>query len=406
MNKTQIVIIGGGYAGVITALRLAGKDRGKRADVTLINAVDTFTQRIRLHQLATDQPLRQYPIPRLLGKRNVNFVQGWVTDINLDQHTVQVNLPDGAARTVLYDKLVYALGSIPATVNIPGVAEHTYSVGSREEAAALRQRLQQVEPGSRVVVVGGGLTGIETVTEIAEAYPQLQVHLVTAGAVGEKLSGHGRDYLMKVFETLHIGVYEQTRVQAVEDGALFTADGQRIAFDVAVWGGSFVAAPLARAVGLPVNARGQILVDPYLRAISHPDVYVAGDAAAFVTQPGAPIRMACATAMPMGTQVGDNLLAVLNDQPQQRFHFNYFLQCISLGRDRGLVQFVRPDDTALERTLTGSAGALVKELICQFTVRSMQLERMLPGTYTWPGKGKIPVDAPHNQPVSEPVQHL
>ena len=390
MNPKRIVIIGAGYAGVMAALRLAGKDRKRQAQVTLVNASDAFVERIRLHQVAANQTLPQRSIRKLLGKRPVEFVQGWVSELDLDQHIVHVDA-QGETREIGYDTLVYALGSVAAKSSVPGVAEHTYGIGNKAEAAALRERLADTKAGSRVAVVGGGLTGIETVTEIAETYPQLRVSLVTAGVPAKGFSDRGQAYLVQTFEQMGIAVRAHTAISSVEAGMLHTQTGEPIPFDVGIWCGSFEAVPLAREAGLAVNTKGQVLVDPYMRSISHPDVYAAGDSAAPVIEPGAPIRMACATSLPMAAHVADNVLALVKDRPQQPFSFHYGGQCVSLGRSRGIVQLVRPDDSPTEQVLPGVVGRVIKEMICQFAFRSLPAERMFPGVYMWLGKGKKPV---------------
>ncbi|PJF21090.1 MAG: FAD-dependent oxidoreductase, partial [Phototrophicales bacterium] len=86
----HVLILGGGYAGMMAALRLTAKLRAHKDDIhiTLINASDTFTERIRLHQAAVGKPLPQYSIPKMLKKRNIQFIQGWVTAIEPNQHQV------------------------------------------------------------------------------------------------------------------------------------------------------------------------------------------------------------------------------------------------------------------------------------------------------------------------------
>lgn len=389
MNPKRIVIIGAGYAGVIAALRLAGKDRKRQLQITLVSASDVFVERIRLHQLATNQNLPQHSIPKLLGKRPVNFVQGWITGLDPERHIVHVDV-QGEAQEIGYDNLVYALGSVAAKSRIPGVAEYTYGIANKAEAAALRERLAQAQPGSRVAVVGGGLTGVETVTEIAEAYPQLHVSLVTAGTPAAGLSSRGQMYVGNTLLEMGVHVHKHTRIARVEAGLLHPETGATIPFDIGVWCGSFEASPLARQAGLAVNTIGQVLVDPYMRSVSHLEVYAAGDSAAFVVDPGAAMRMACATALPMGAHVADNVLALVKGQPEQPFNFNYVVQCISLGRSRGLLQFVRPDDSPKEAALPGRMGAVVKEMICQFAFRSLPMERLFPGSHMWLGMGKQP----------------
>lgn len=385
-KKTSVVIIGAGYAGLMTALRLAGKHRPGTAEFTLVNASDGFIERIRNHQVAAGGPIRPHPIRKLLGKRPVKFVQGWVHALDLDERVVHVDV-QGESQRIGYDYLVYALGSEAARPALPGLSQHAFGIANAAQSLALRDRLAQLSSGAQVAVIGGGFTGIETATEIAESYPQLQVSLVTAGELGAGLSVKGQTYLASALAQLGIRVVKHTRVDAIRHDAIETGDGGRIHSDASVWAGSFVAPPLAREAGLAVNHKGQVLVDHYLRAVSHPEVFVAGDAAEPVEDPGAPMRMACAVALPMGAHVADNLLAVLGGCTPQPFHFHYTVQCVSLGRRRGLLQFVHGDDSPRERIWTGAMGALAKELICQYAFRSLQLERIAPGAQTWAGKG-------------------
>lgn len=378
-SKHKIVIIGGGYAGLIAALRLAGKAAGN-AEITLINAREGFVQRIRNHQVAAQQDIRHYSIPKLLGRRPVRFVQGRVTAIDLDQRTATVD----SGEIIAYDKLVYALGSVAAKPDIPGVSEHAYGIGNIDEAEALRERVASLSAGAQAVVIGGGLTGIETATELAESRPDLRVRLVTESVVGKGLSERGRAYIRQTFAGLNLDLQEHTRVQKIEADQLFTEEGRRIPFDAAIWAGSFGVPSLAREAGLAVNAIGRVQVDSLLRSVSHPDVYAVGDTAAFVDR--TPLRMACATAFSTGAHAADNLAAWVVGKPQQPFSVHYSGQCISLGRNRGLLQFTDKDDIAQERIITGFAAKLIKESICRGTIWGLKLERSVPGALRWPGQ--------------------
>jgi NADH dehydrogenase FAD-containing subunit len=375
MTQTQIAIIGAGYAGMIAALRLA---KQTDAQVTLVNATDVFVERIRLHEVAAGSSKVFHPLAPLLAGTGIRFVQGRVTHLDPTHKTLTIDTQAG--NPMRYDKLIYALGSRVNIDSVPGVREHAHSLDPAM-AAQLHETLQALPVGARVVVCGGGLTGIEGASEIAEAYPQLRVELVTRESFGERLSASGRDYLRQAFARLGIAVREGISVQVVQAGALVTTSGT-IPFDVCLWAGSFVAHGLAREAGLAVNANGQVIVDNYLRSVSHPDIYAAGDAAWVKNYPYA-IRMGCVTALPMGAHVAANLRALLNGQPQQAFRFGYPGQCISLGRHDALVQLTRRDDDMRERIITGRVGALVKEFICRYTWTILQIERRLPGLYTY-----------------------
>jgi NADH dehydrogenase FAD-containing subunit len=375
MTQIHIVIIGAGYAGMIAALRLA---KQPDAQVTLVNASPVFVERIRLHEVAAGSSKAFHPLAPLLAGTGIGFVQGRVTQLDPIDKTLAIDTQTD--KPMRYEKLVYALGSRVNIDSVPGVRQHAYSL---DPAASqrLHEALQLLPAGARVVVCGGGLTGIEGATEIAEAYPHLRVELVTRDGFGERLSANGQAYLRQVFARFAITVREGVNVEAVDAGALVTTAGN-IPFDLCLWAGSFVAHGLAREGGLAVNASGQIIVDDTLRSISHSDIYAAGDAA-WIEGHLYPIRMGCVTALPMGAHVAANLRALLKGQAQQSFRFGYPGQCISLGRHDALVQLTGRDDGMREQIVTGRAGASVKEFICRFTWGTLQIERRMPGVYRY-----------------------
>lgn len=379
----RIVVVGGGYAGMIAALRVAGRTR-QRAAVTLVNGSDTFVERIRLHQAATGPAVIAHPIRRMLRGTGVAFMRGWVRGLHPEQRVVQVETDAGAV-FLPYDCLIWAPGSSVDMETVPGVREHAHALGGDAAAHALRRALPEMATmGGRLIVCGGGLTGIEAATEIAETHPRVRVSLVTRGIFGADLSERGRAHLRTVFDRLGIAVQDGADVTAVHARELEMAGGAAMPFDLCLWAGSFAVSPLAGATGLRVNARGQVLVDPFLRSVSHPSVYAVGDAAAPVVAPGAPIRMACATALPMGARAADNIAANLRGASQRPFSFRYVGRCISLGRRDGLIQFVQGDDTPRDRIITGRAAAWYKEQVCRFTVWSLAGERRWAGSYRWP----------------------
>jgi NADH:ubiquinone reductase (H+-translocating) len=385
-TPSSIVILGGGYAGIAAAIRLSQKTHRLPVTITLVNGRETFIERVRLHQVGGTGPQRS--IPALLRGTGVRFLQGWVTRIDPESQQITVKTERGT-ESLRYDQLLDTLGSVADTERVPGVSEFALAVGNPADAARLHESLPQLAAGSRVVVVGGGLTGIETVSEIAETYPELKVQMVAADVVGAGLSSRGREYIERTFARLNITTRTQTAVKAVEAGAVITASGERIPFDLCIWTASFRAPALARESGFATNERGQVLVDPVLRAVSHANVFAAGDASAFVDAPGVSIRMACATAIPLAVQAADNLAAVLSGQDPQPFGFSYVIQCISLGRHDGLIQFVNPDDTPKDRVLTGRAASWVKEMVCRFAAASATQGWMV-RYYTWPNRIQSP----------------
>lgn len=354
---TQVAIVGAGYAGLAAASRLARRTRGRDVRIQLINAGPDFVERIRLHQVAAGTGTAARPLAGMLSGTGVGVRVGTVEAIDLAAGTLRMS--DGGP--VGYDTLVYAVGSQTRTDAVPGVAEHAYRLDgpvTERLAAALRRAT------GTVVVCGGGLTGIEAASEIAEAYPRLAVTLATRGRIAPTVSDRTRRHLAGGLRRLGVQVRENTPVAAVEPGAVTLAGGDTLPADVAVWCGSFVAPALAADAGLPTDAAGRIPVDPTMRVPGHPEVYAIGDAAAIDMPWGVP-RMSCQAGLPTGLYVADAVAARLAGRDPKPYRYRFMDLCISLGRKDGVVQVVRPDDRATGLLMAGRSGAVGKEAVCR-----------------------------------------
>lgn len=388
----RIVVIGAGYTGATAAGRLAKRLHSDDVAITLVNTEPDFVERVRLHQLAVGQSLKPRPFSEMFAGTGVALKLGRVTGVDADRRTVRVVAVDGAAEAqglgreglgreglgyeesayeeleyeeLEYDTLVYALGSGWNDHGVPGTAEHAYEIASRPGALRLRERLAGLGAGQPVVVVGGGLTGVEAATEIAEARPDLAVALAVRGGLGDWLSPKGRRHLRKVVDNLGITVHEETAVAAVEADHVTTVDGAVVPAAVTVWTAGFAVHPIAQATTLEVNGTGQIVVDRSMRSVSHPEVYAIGDAAMVMGPGDKPLRMSCASGVPTAWQAADAIAARLTGAKVPTTPVRYFNQCISLGRKEGLIQYVTADDRAVSAALTGRLAAVYKELICK-----------------------------------------
>ncbi|MGW0643163.1 NAD(P)/FAD-dependent oxidoreductase [Streptomyces badius] len=363
IQQHRVVVIGAGYTGATAAGRLARRLRGEDVSITLVNAEPDFVERVRMHQLAVGQTLRPRPFDEMFAGTGVELRLGRVTGIDADRKTVTVTGSDGPS-DLEYDTLVYALGSAWSTQGVPGVTEHAHEIAGREGALRLRDRLAALAPGSPVTVVGGGLTGVEAATELAETRPDLDVSLIARAGLGDWLSPKGARHLRKVFTTLRITTHEHTTVTAVHADRVTTTEGD-IPAAVTIWTTGFAVHPIARATTLETGDTGQIVVDATMRSLSHPDVYAIGDAA-LVAGPGdKPLRMSCASGVPTAWQAADAIAARLTGSKLPTISARYFNQCISLGRKEGLIQYVTADDRAVSAALTGRLAALYKELVCK-----------------------------------------
>ncbi|MEU0674681.1 FAD-dependent oxidoreductase [Streptomyces sp. NPDC006172] len=361
----RIIVLGAGYTGAVAAGRLAKRLHRDDVHITLVNAEPDFVERVRMHQLAVGQELKPRPFAEMFAGTGVELRLARATGVDVDRKAVAVVDADGAAGELEYDTLVYALGSGWDDLGVSGAAEHAHGVAGRADALRLRDRLAALDAGQSVVVVGGGLTGVEAATEIAESRPDLTVVLAARGGLGDWLSAKGRGHLRKVFGKLGIVVHEHTVVTGVEADHVTTADGRTVPAAVTVWTTGFAVHPIAGATALEVTDTGRIVVDATMRSVSHPDVYAVGDAAWAPGPGGKPLRMSCASGVPTAWQAADTIAARLTGGKVPDQSVRYFNQCVSLGRREGLIQYVTADDRAVDTALTGRLAALYKEVVCR-----------------------------------------
>ena len=386
----KIVVLGGGYAGVMAAVRIAGKTQRQNRQnttVTLVSGLDRFVERPRLHEQAAGAKLNGRPLAEMVAGTKARFVQGWARAIRADDGDVLLETKHGAV-TLPYDYLIAALGSHVDRDTVDGVDEHAYTLDSfgPMAAAPLQERLQA--PGDaafRLIVVGGGATGIEAAAQFKSAHPQAIVTLVTRGEAGAFKGARIRQHVREALAVQRIAVAEQRPVTAVEAGGVVTATGTLPA-DVVVWAGGFRASSLAKEAGVRVNARNQIVTDPFLRSLTHPEIFAVGDMAAPLEEPGAPMRMSLFTALVSGAQAADNIVAVLKGQTPRPLSFAWYGQAIALGPNDAVGFATYPADTPVGPVYRGRTAVTLRRFFVWYLKAALELERRLPGFFFWNGK--------------------
>ncbi|MEV0051927.1 FAD-dependent oxidoreductase [Saccharopolyspora shandongensis] len=354
----RVVILGAGYAGMAAAIQLAARTkRREEVQVTVVNAQERFTERLRLHMTASGQRLAELSIPELLDGTGARFVQGWVTAVDAGAKTVRID----DDRVLHYDTLVYGLGSVADTSAVPGVEDHAYTLSSAQDAELLADRLGRL--GSGTVVVGGsGLTGIESAAEIAERHPELNVVLLGRAEPGAAMNARAKAYVHAALNRLGVQVRSGVEVVKVLPDTVELAGGESINADAVLWTSGTRVSPLAAAAGLAVDERGRIVTDAALRSVTHPEVYAIGDAAA-IRQGYGVMHGTCQGGMPTGVHAALSIDRVLNGKQPKLFRFGYYHTPVSLGRNDAVVQFTRPDDSPRRICLTGRMAVRYKETV-------------------------------------------
>jgi NADH dehydrogenase len=383
---TKVVVVGAGYAGMIATNRLLGSltdEERTHVEVTVVNPRADLVERIRLHELAAGS--RDSVLVGLGGLLHdeARLVVGWVERIDRGNRLVRVVREGEDPVELQWDHLVYAVGST-ASATIPGARDHAHLLGDLDGASSAAAALRSGASDKQVVVIGGGLTGVESASEIAEQHPDAEVTLVCAGALLPSMRPSARRSVSRTLRRLGVTVVEDAAVAAVEPGKVVLEHGAPHPFDVCVVAASFTVPELARTSELTVDGSGRLVVDECLRSADDDRIVGAGDAVAVPDSVGGHLRMGCAVALPLGGHAAETVVAQLRGEEPRPISVGLVLQCVSLGRKRGYIQVVRADDSPRRFHVAGRLGATVKEKICRMVIDAPRRESTHPGAYSWP----------------------
>lgn len=325
--KKRVVVVGGGYAGVVAALRVARK--AADFDVELVTAEPTFVDRIRLHECAARRRDVSFPLTSIFRGSRVSLRIATATAI--DASATQVLTRESA---ISADAIIVAAGSTAKRAN-----RASWTIDLRDTEAIYRAARSK----KRILIVGGGLTAIETACELAEA--GARVGIASAAPLLGDFHPRVRKALRKVLtQDFAIDVEEGVHVPA--------SDVMHASFDHRIWATGFDPSPLARDSGFAVDGQGRARVSPSLLASGA--VFFAGDSASLHP-------MGCKSALPHGITAADNAIALLRGRKMRAAPSPPSTTCISLGRKRGMV--VSPNSPLF---IGGKMGAFVKEGVCRY----------------------------------------
>lgn len=375
MSK-QILILGGGYGGLLSALTAREYLNAGEAAITIVNRYPTHQIITELHRLAAgniDEKAVALPLEKLLSGKDVNVVVDSVEAIQPNEKSVK--LASGA--TYKYDALVIALGSETAYFGIPGLKENSLTLKSVDEAHRIFETVEtrlaaykttKNKADLTFVVGGGGLTGIELVGEFADELPELcrqngvdynDVSLYCVEAGPTVLAGFPAELVERATASLGArGVKFLTGVPITElkDNKVFLKDGSSIESSTVIWTGGVQGHSLVAESGIEVN-RGRATVTNTLQSTSHKDVFVAGDSAVVFPEGGdRPYPPTAQIAWHMGETIGYNLSVLFKGGTMESFHYVSSGTLGSLGRKDG-VAMVGESSTRLK----GMPASLMKE---------------------------------------------
>ncbi|GIH73954.1 NAD(P)/FAD-dependent oxidoreductase [Planobispora longispora] len=363
----RILIVGGGYVGMYTALRLQRRLRRGEARVTVVDADSYMTYQPFLPEAAAGNVEPRHvvvPLRRVL--RKCEILNGWVIGIDPEARTVEMRPHQGPPRILGYDLLVLAPGSVSRTLPIPGLAEYGIGFKTVEEAIHLRNHvLAQLDLAASTtdetvrnraltfVFVGGGFAGVEALAELEDMardacrnFPSIRpgdMRWILVEATGRILPEVGAEMGRWTVEQLRsrgIDVRLGVRLKSADDGRVVLDDGSEFDTATLVWTAGVKPHPLVRASGLPLDDKGRVKATAELLVEGRPTVFTAGDSAAVpdLTRPGEMCSPNAQHAVRQARTLADNVLATLRGTELRPYRHAYAGSVASLGLHQGVAQ--------------------------------------------------------------------
>lgn len=354
----RILIVGGGYAGFYTALKLEKHLRRGEAEVVMVDPLPYMTYQPFLPEVAAGsiEP-RHAVVSHRKHLKRTTVITAAVTGIDHAAKTATITPEMGEPYSIDYDHVVVTAGSVSRTFPIPGVADVAIGMKAIEEAVAVRDtlidnfhRAALLPAGPErdrlltVVVVGGGFAGIETFGELRSLasallseFPGLTIddthfHLIEAmGRIMPEVSLKTSHWVLKNLDQRDATVHLDTQLTSAVDGRIELSTGQTFESDLVIWTAGVMAHPMMRGTDLPLDERGRVRAQPDLRVIDDNGVvdgaWTAGDVSAVPDLTGGGVAGFCVPnaqhAVRQGKLLAKNLTAVLrNEQPRDYVHKN------------------------------------------------------------------------------------
>jgi NADH dehydrogenase len=389
----EILIVGGGYIGMYTARRLERLLRRGEATVTVVDPRGYMTYQPFLAEAAGGSVEPRHviaPLPRVL--RRTRVLTGKIVSIDHASRQAVFSPVSGPERTLHYDVLVMAAGSVSRVLPIEGLAEYGAGFKTVSEAVHLRnQVLGQLavaasadDPALRAaaltfVVIGGGFAGVEALAELqgladeaVRFHPALDraelrwVLVEATGRILPELDERLGQWTLRALRRRGVDVRLRTRLASAAHGTVLLDDGTELAAGTLVWAAGVRPSPLGASAGLPADETGRIQVGADLAVTGMPGVFAAGDIAAVpdVSRPGELCAPNAQHAVRQSKVLARNIVAFVRGGPLRPYRHAYLGSVAGLGHHQGVAQVYRI-------RLTGFAGWLAHRVYHLFWVPTL-----------------------------------
>jgi len=339
----RICILGGGFGGLYTALRLSQLPWSKleKPEIVLVDQRDRFLFSPLLYELLTGE-LQTWeiapPYTELLAGTGVHFYQAAVASI--DVQSKQVQLQDGPELS--YDRLVLALGGETPLDIVPGAAEHAIPFRTIADAYRLEERLRTLESSDadkiRVAIVGAGYSGVELACKLADRLKERgRLRLVElTDQILRSSPEFNREAAQKALEERGVWIDLETKVEALGENTIsleYKGKVDTIPVEVVLWTVGNKVAEVVQNLPLKHNPRGQLVITPTLQAIDYPEIFALGDLAECQDAEGQKVPATAQSAFQQAEYAGWNIWASLTDRPLLPFRYQHLGEMMTLGTE-------------------------------------------------------------------------
>ncbi len=349
----RIIVLGAGFAGLWTAVGAARQldELGicpERVEVLVVNR--TRWHDIRVRNYEADLSENRVLLDDVLDPVGVRHIEGEILDIDTHKRSVKYSCHDGY-RELSYDRLVFALGSRIACPSIPGLASYGFDIDTHESATRLNGHIaalpfrQPFAGQYSIVVVGGGLTGVEAA---AEMFGKLRAALAAIPAlssparprviivdrqpwIGSDMGAAARPLIAEALGSLGVEMKCGISLVRVDERGVTLSDGERLEAGTVVWCAGMKAHPMTAQFPVALDRLGRLPVDNFLRITGMSAEFAAGDAAWLPIDGTHPSVMSCQHARPMGRYAGHNVVCDLLGKPMLPLSIDWYTTILDLG---------------------------------------------------------------------------
>lgn len=374
-NRLRICILGGGFGGLYTALRLSQLpwETNQAPEIILIDQQDRFLFAPFLYELVTGEMQTWEiapPFEELLAETGVRFHQGQVTAIAVEEKQVQLE----SSVSLGYDKLVIAMGGKTSLPTVPGVRDYALPFRNLEDAYRLKERLRLLEQSPvekiRIAIVGGGYSGVELACKLGDRLGERgRLRLIERGDSILKLSPeYNRKTAQDALAERGIWLDLETDITEITSDSLslrYKGQIDTIPVDIVLWTVGNDVSELIRDLPLPHDKNGLLETNHFLQVTDHPDIYALGDVAACEDATGQHLPATAQVAFQQSDYCAWNIWAGETNRPPLPFRYQALGEMLTLGIDNATIN-------GLGIKLNGTPAAIARRLIYLYRLPTWQ----------------------------------